>query len=168
MLYWFSHFFSWETVGLVCSLLWVYLHCEVQSGQFIPLHTSQVIPQLLSTVTSSISTSNQVALAAIHAHAITSPPSCFTDNVVHFRSWAVSLLLFLSIHSGTRSSWFHLSYIFCGLPLGFLVLLSESVHSFFLWLYQFAHLAIPKVFGFYLMLFCFRPVMTSLTCTNIS
>ena len=44
--------------------------------------TSEFILLLLSAITSSINTREPVPLAAIHAHAMTLPPPCFTDEVV--------------------------------------------------------------------------------------
>ncbi len=48
----------------------------------IARNTSEFILLLLSAVTSSINTREPVPLAAIHAHAMTLPPPCFTDEVV--------------------------------------------------------------------------------------
>ena len=59
----------------------------------IARNTSEFILLLLSAVTSSINTREPVPLAAIHAHAMTLPPLCFTDEVVCFGSWAVPFLL---------------------------------------------------------------------------
>ncbi len=59
----------------------------------IARNTSEFILLLLSAVTSSINTREPVPLAAIHAHAMTLPPPCFTDEVVCFGSWAVPFLL---------------------------------------------------------------------------
>ncbi len=59
----------------------------------IARNTSEFILLLLSAVTSSINTREPVPLAAIHAHAVTLPPSCFTDEVVCLGSWAVPFLL---------------------------------------------------------------------------
>ncbi len=46
----------------------------------IARNTSEFILLLLSAVTSSINTREPVPLAAIHAHAMTLPPPCFTDE----------------------------------------------------------------------------------------
>ena len=59
----------------------------------IPRNTSEFILLLLSAVTSSVNTREPVPLAAIHAHAMTLPPPCFTDEVVCFGWWAVPFLL---------------------------------------------------------------------------
>ncbi len=59
----------------------------------IARNTSEFILLLLSAVTSSINTREPVPLAAIHAHAMTLPPPCFTDEVVCLGSWAVTFLL---------------------------------------------------------------------------
>ncbi len=59
----------------------------------IARNTSEFILLLLSAVTSSINTREPVPLAAIHAHAMTLPPPCFTDEVVCLGSWAVPFLL---------------------------------------------------------------------------
>ncbi len=91
--------------GCFCSMLWVivHLHCEAPSNEFwsiwliwadnIARNTSEFILLLLSAVTSSINTREPVPLAAIHAHAMTLPPPCFTDEVVCLGSWAVPFLL---------------------------------------------------------------------------
>ncbi len=55
----------------------------------IARNTSEFILLLLSAVTSSINTREPVPLAAIHAHAMTLPPPCYTDEVVYLGSWAV-------------------------------------------------------------------------------
>ncbi len=59
----------------------------------IARNTSEFILLLLSAVTSSINTREPVPLAATHAHAMTLPPPCFTDEVVCLGSWAVPFLL---------------------------------------------------------------------------
>lgn len=85
-----------------CSMLLVisYLLCEpAESEQSMALYTSEFMLPLLLAGTTSINTSYPVPLAALHAHTITLPPTCLTDSVVCFRSWAVSL----------HYSWFHLS-----------------------------------------------------------
>ena len=81
----------------------VHLHCEAPSDEFcsiwpiwadkIARNTSEFILLLLSAVTSSLNTREPVPVAAIHVHAMTLPPPCFTDEVVCFGSWAVPLLL---------------------------------------------------------------------------
>lgn len=61
--------------------------CRIwQSEQSIAVYTSEFILLLLSAVTSSINISEEVPLAAIHAHAVTLPPPCLTDDMVCFRS----------------------------------------------------------------------------------
>ena len=50
----------------------------------IARNTSEFILLLLSAVTSSINTREPVPLTAIHAHAMTLPPPCCTDEVVCF------------------------------------------------------------------------------------
>ncbi len=60
----------------------------------IARNTSEFILLLLSAVTSSINTREPVPLAAIHAHAMTLPPPCFTDEVVCLGLWAVPFLLY--------------------------------------------------------------------------
>lgn len=77
-----------ETVGLVCSMLWVviHLHCKRLSGQFHLAECEQTVRPspltvlLYQRVRSSINTRDSVPLAAIQAHAITSPP--LTDDVI--------------------------------------------------------------------------------------
>ena len=59
----------------------------------ISLNTSEFIRLLLSSVTSSINTSDPVPLEARHAHVITLPPPFFTDDVVSVGSWAVPSLI---------------------------------------------------------------------------
>ncbi len=59
----------------------------------IARNTSEFILLHLSAVTSSINTREPIPLAAIHAHAMTLPPPCFTDEVVCLGSWAVPFLL---------------------------------------------------------------------------
>ena len=59
---------------------------------------------LLSSVWS-INTSDPVPLEAIHAHAITLPPLCFTDDGVCFGSWAIPSLLHTSFFP---SVWYRL------------------------------------------------------------
>lgn len=70
----------------------IHLHCQPLSNQFCSILLN-VLLLLLSAVTSSVSTTDPVALTAIHTHAIILPPSWFTDNVICFGSWALSLLL---------------------------------------------------------------------------
>ncbi len=62
-------------------------------ADIIARNTSEFILLLLSAVTSSINTREPVPLAAIHAHAMTLPPPCFTDEVLCLGSWAVPFLL---------------------------------------------------------------------------
>ena len=50
-----------------------------------------ILPETLQN-SSSINTREAVPLAAIHGHAMTLPPPCFTDEVVCFGSWAVPFL----------------------------------------------------------------------------
>ncbi len=91
--------------GCFCSMLGSLSICTVKrrpmsSEAFgwiwadnIARNTSEFILLLLSAVTSSINTREPVPLAAIHAHAMTLPPPCFTDEVVCLGSWAVPFLL---------------------------------------------------------------------------
>ncbi len=91
--------------GCFCSMLGSLSICTVKrrpksSEAFgwiwadnIARNTSEFILLLLSAVTSSINTREPVTLAAIHAHAMTLPPPCFTDEVVCLGSWAVPFLL---------------------------------------------------------------------------
>ena len=74
----------------------------------IAWNTSEFILLLLSAVTSSINTREPVPLAAIHAHAITQPPPCFTDEVVCFGSWAVPSLLHTLLFP---SFWYKLIFV---------------------------------------------------------
>ena len=52
---------------------------------YLAEHEQIILPEtlqlLLSTVTSSLNTREPVSVAAVHAHTITLPPSCFTDEV---------------------------------------------------------------------------------------
>ena len=61
-----------------------------ESEQTIYSHTIHLIA---SSVTSPITTSDPVPLEAMHAHAITLPPPCFTDDEVCFGSRAVPIIL---------------------------------------------------------------------------
>ncbi len=61
-------------------------------AESISLYTSELIRLLLSSVTSSLNTSNPVPLEAMQLMHHTAPP-CFTDGVVCFGSWAVPSLL---------------------------------------------------------------------------
>lgn len=73
----FDHylFALWSTVQSVLKHL-------SESEQSTALYTSQFIMLLLS----SINTNDTVTLAATHAHAVTLPSSCLTDNGVFFQS----------------------------------------------------------------------------------
>lgn len=85
-----------------CSLLWIIIHLYYKvlsnyyllSEQSIVLYTSELIV-LQSAVTLSINACRLVLMAAIWVHAITLPPPRLTDDVVGFRSLAVSLHAFL-------------------------------------------------------------------------
>ena len=71
-------------------------------------NTSEFILLLLSAVTSSINTREPVPLAAIHAHAMTLSPPCFTEEVVCFGSWAVPFLLHTHLFP---SFWYKLIFV---------------------------------------------------------
>ena len=95
----------------------VHLHCPMSSEAFgwiwadnIAWNTSEFILLLLSAVTSSINTREPVPLAAIHAHTITLPPPCFTDEVVWFGSWAVPSLLHTLLFPSLILWWYIYSY----------------------------------------------------------
>ena len=74
----------------------------------IARNTSEFILLLLSAATSSINTREPVPLAAIHAHAMTLPPPCFTDEAVCFGSWAVPFLLHTLLFP---SFWYKLIFV---------------------------------------------------------
>ncbi len=99
------HFFPFKTLWLLLqyalghcpsalwsAVQWVLKHLAEYEQIILP-ETLQNSSAALSAVTSSINTRKPVPLAAIHAHAMTLPPPCFTDEVVCLGSWAVPFLL---------------------------------------------------------------------------
>ncbi len=98
----FTFKYSWVAFA-VCfgsSSIWTMKQCPISFSPFgwiwadsISLYTSELIRLLLSSVSSSLNTSNPVPLEVMYAHAITLPPPCFTDDIVCFWSWAVPSLL---------------------------------------------------------------------------
>jgi len=74
------HFYYEALPNQLCSI------CLNLDREYI---TSEFSWLFLSSVTSSLNTSNPVSVGA---HPITTPP-CFTDDTVCFRSWAVSNVL---------------------------------------------------------------------------
>lgn len=81
-------------------------------AEFIVPYTAQFILLLLSAV---IPSRNPCPLAAICAHAKVLPPPHLKDNVVCFRSWAVSLLL----HNILPHSFRHMSILVSSVPIFF-------------------------------------------------
>ncbi len=95
------HFFTFKNSWVVFSVCFGSLYTRTMKchainfdaigwiwADSISLYTSEFIRLLLSSVTSSLNTSNPVPLEAMH----TTPP-CFTNYVVCFGSWAVPSLL---------------------------------------------------------------------------
>ncbi len=92
-------FYLQKLLGCFCCMFWLIVHSYYEApcnqlafgwiwADSISLYTSEFIRLLLSSVTSSLNTSNPVPLEAMH----TAPP-CFTNYVVCFGSWAVPSLL---------------------------------------------------------------------------
>ncbi len=95
------HFFTFKNSWVVFAVCFASLYTRTMKrhainfdaidwiwADSISLYTSEFIRLLLSSVTSSLNTSNPVPLEAMH----TTPP-CFTNYVVCFGSWAVPSLL---------------------------------------------------------------------------
>ncbi len=100
------HFFPFKTLWLLLqyalghcpsalwsAVQWVLKHLAEYEQIILPETLQNSSCCFLSAVTSSINTREPVPLAAIHAHAMTLPPPCFTDEVVCLGSWAVPFLL---------------------------------------------------------------------------
>ncbi len=135
----------------------------------IARNTSEFILLLLSAVTSSINTREPVPLAAIHAHAMTLPPPCFTDEVVCLGSWAVpfllhtllfpslwyKLILVSSVHRmlfqncegffRCRLANSNLAFLFLRLTNGYILWWTLCIHSgeVFSWLLTLTHIHLP-------------------------
>ncbi len=135
----------------------------------IARNTSEFILLLLSAVTSSINTREPVPLAGIHAHAMTLPPPCFTDEVVCLGSWAIpfllhtllfpslwyKLILVSSVHRmlfqncegffRCRLANSNLAFLFWGSPMVYILWWTLCIHSgeVFSWLLTLTHIHLP-------------------------
>lgn len=107
--YWrISNFFTLRNYQVAFAMIWIIIHlyCEALSDLFYSIWLNLSREILLSTVTSSINSSNLVPLTGFNAHAITLAPTSMENNVLCFISLTPSLLIhmfllpLLQVHLG--------------------------------------------------------------------